>query len=62
VGDSLKPKEDATISMDVPEEVRVIHIFLREATYTKYYQTPDFERFKYLAKNIYHYLGLDRTI
>jgi hypothetical protein len=62
VGDELKQKEDATLSMDVPEEVRVIHIFLREATCTKYYQMPDYKRFKYLAKNIYHYVGLDRTI
>jgi hypothetical protein len=48
--------------MDIPEEMRVIYIFCREATLTKYFHTPKYNRFKYLASNIYHFVGLDRTL
>jgi hypothetical protein len=48
--------------MDVPEEMRMIYIFIREATLTKYYHTPNYDRFKYLVNNIYHFVGLERTL
>ena len=41
--------------MHVPPELRVVHVFLREATLTKYYHKPDYTRFKHLAYHLNHF-------
>jgi hypothetical protein len=48
--------------MNIFEELRMIYIFCKEAALTKYYQTPNYDRFKFLAHNIYHFVGLARMI
>ena len=53
---------DYSYSKDVPEELRMIHMFLRESNQLKYKFTPNYARFKWMARNIFHYVGLDRTI
>jgi hypothetical protein len=40
----------------------MIHMFIREATSTKFSHIPNYERFKYLVENLYHYVGLEKTI
>ena len=40
----------------------MIHMFIREATSTKFFHIPNYERFKYLVENLYHYVGLEKTI
>jgi hypothetical protein len=42
--------------MHIPPELRVVHIFLREATLTKYYHKPDYERFKHLAYHLKYFV------
>ena len=49
-------------SNDVPEELRMIHRFLRESNQLKFKFIPDYARFKWMAKNIFLYVGLDRTL
>ena len=49
-------------SMKESEELRVVHMFLREATLTPFKQTPNYHRFKQLCMNIFHYVGLERNI
>jgi hypothetical protein len=48
--------------MKLSEELRVVHMFLREATLTPFKQTPNYHRFKQLCMNIFHYVGLERNI
>ena len=48
--------------MKVSEEVRVVHMFLREATLTPFKQTPNYSRFMELSMNIFHYVGLARAL
>ena len=43
---------------EIPHELRVIYKFLREATFTKYSHTPNYERFKFLARNLDHFVKL----
>ena len=40
----------------------MIHRFLRESNQLKFKFTPNYARFKWMARNIFHYVGLDRTI
>jgi hypothetical protein len=44
------------------EELRVVHMFLREATLTPFKHTPDYPRFKELIMNIFHFVGLGRAV
>ena len=53
---------DYSYSKDVSEELRMIHRFLRESNQLKFKFTPNYARFKWMARNIFHYVGLDRTI
>ena len=53
---------DCSYSMDVPEELRIIHRFLRESNQLKFKFTPNYARFKWMARNIFRYVGLERTI
>ena len=53
---------DYRYSKDVPEELRMIHMFLRESNQLKYKFTPNYARFKWMARNIFHYVGLERTM
>ena len=55
-------RADVKESMDVTSSLRMIHIFLREAALTKYSQTPNYDRLKYLVTNLDHFVGLDRII
>ena len=48
--------------MDIPEEMRMMFIFCREAALTKYYHTPNYARFKHLVQNVYHFVGLDKVM
>jgi hypothetical protein len=38
----------------------MIHIFLRESNQLKYKFTPNYARFKWMARNIFHYVGDER--
>ena len=49
-------------SKHVPEELRMIHRFLRESNQLKYKFTPNYARFKWMARNIFRYVGLERTM
>jgi hypothetical protein len=44
------------------EELRVVHMFLREATMTPFKQTPNYPRFMELCMNTFHYVGLARAV
>ena len=46
-------------SMNECEELRVVHMFLREATLTPFKHTPNYPLFKELCMNIFHFVGLD---
>ena len=48
--------------MKLCEELRVVHMFLREATLTPFKQTPNYRRFKELSMNIFHFVGLGRAV
>ena len=50
------------LSKDLPEELRMIHRFLRESNHLKFKFTPNYARFKWMAKNIFLYVGLERTL
>ena len=52
--DYAKPEEleDISQSQDIPIQFRMIHMFLREATLTKYYHIPNYDRFKKLVENV----------
>jgi hypothetical protein len=52
---------DESYSQDVPEELRMIHIFLRESNQLNYKFTPNYARFKWMARNIFHYVGDERA-
>jgi hypothetical protein len=39
----------------------MIHIFLREATQIKYKFTPDYDRYKWMAQNIFLFVGQKRA-
>jgi hypothetical protein len=39
----------------------MIQIFLREATQIKYKFTPDYDRFKWMAQNIFLFVGQKRA-
>jgi hypothetical protein len=49
-------------SMKECEELRIVHMFLREATLTPFKQTPNYPRFMELCMNIFHYVGLARAL
>jgi hypothetical protein len=53
---------DYSYSKDVSEELRMIHRFLRESNQLKFKFTPNYARFKWMGKNIFRYVGLDRII
>jgi hypothetical protein len=53
---------DYSYSKDISEELRMIHRFLRESNQLKFKFTPNYARFKWMARNIFRYVGLDRTI
>jgi hypothetical protein len=53
---------DYSYSKDVPEELRMIHRFLRESNQLKFKFTPDYARFKWMVRNIFLYVGLERTL
>jgi hypothetical protein len=42
--------------MHIPKELRVVHIFLREATLAKYYHKPKYDRFKHLAYHLNYFV------
>jgi hypothetical protein len=44
--------------MGEPEELRIVHMFLREATLTHFKHTPDYPRFKEHCMNIFHFVDL----
>jgi hypothetical protein len=44
------------------EELRIVHMFLREATLTPFKQTPNYPRFKEFIMNIFHFVGLGRVV
>jgi hypothetical protein len=44
------------------EELRVVHMFLREATLTPFKQTPNYRRFMDLSMNVFHFVGLGRAV
>jgi hypothetical protein len=52
---------DESYSQNVPEELRMIHIFLRESNQLNYKFTPNYARFKWMARNIFHYVGDERA-
>jgi hypothetical protein len=41
------------LSKDLPEELRMIHIFLREVNQVKFKFTPDYNRYKQMALDIF---------
>jgi hypothetical protein len=49
-------------SMKECEELRVVHMFLREATLTPFKQTPNYPRFMELCMNIFRFVGLARAL
>ena len=49
-------------SIKESEELRVVHMFLREATLTPFKHTPNYLRFMELSMNIFHYVGLGRAL
>jgi hypothetical protein len=49
-------------SMKESEELRVVHMFLREATLTPFKHAPNYPRFMDLSMNIFHYVGLERAL
>jgi hypothetical protein len=53
---------DYNYSKDVPEELRMIHRFLRESNQLKFKSTPNYARFKWMARNIFLYVGLERSL
>jgi hypothetical protein len=53
---------DYSYSKDVPEELRMIHRFLRESNQLKFKSTPNYARFKWMARNIFLYVGLERSL
>jgi hypothetical protein len=53
---------DYSYSKDVPEELRMIHMFLRESNQLKYKFTPNYARFKWMARNIFRYVGEERSM
>jgi hypothetical protein len=40
----------------------MIHRFLRESNQLKFKSTPNYARFKWMAMNIFLYVGLDRAM
>jgi hypothetical protein len=48
--------------MKKPEELRIVHMFLRDATLTYFKHTPDYPRFKEHCINIFHFVGLNRAL
>jgi hypothetical protein len=44
------------------EELRVVHMFLREATLTPFMQIPNYSRFMELSMNIFYFVGLGRAV
>jgi hypothetical protein len=48
--------------MKESEELRIVHMFLREATLTPFKQAPNYTRFMELSMNIFHYVGLGRAL
>jgi hypothetical protein len=55
-------ESDNEYSKDVPEELRMIHRFLRESNQLKYNTKPNYLRLKWMAKNIFLFVGLERTL
>jgi hypothetical protein len=49
-------------SMKLCEELRVVHMFLREATLTPFKQPPNYRRFKEHCMNIFHFVGFGRAL
>ena len=49
-------------SSDLPEELRMVHRFLREANLIKLKHKPNYERFKKMARAIFKYVGLQRML
>ena len=47
----------ANKSMRQPEELIIVHIFLREATLTPFKHTPNYPRFKEHCINIFKFVG-----
>ena len=41
------------LSEDLPEELRMIHFFLREVNQVKFKFTPDYNRYKQMALDIF---------
>jgi hypothetical protein len=41
------------LTNDLPEELRMIHIFLREVNQIKFKFTPDYNRYKQMALNFF---------
>ena len=40
----------------------MIHRFLRESNQLNYNLSPNYARLKWMARNIFHYVGLERTM
>jgi hypothetical protein len=40
----------------------MIHRFLRESNQLTFEMTPNYPRFKWMAKNIFLYVGLERSL
>jgi hypothetical protein len=52
---------DYTYSQDVPEELRMVHRFLRESYQLDLNVAPNYTRLKWMASNIFRYVGLERA-
>jgi hypothetical protein len=48
--------------MKVCEELRIVHMFLREAALTPFKQKPNYSRFNELCMNVFHYVGVERAL
>lgn len=59
--ESEQKLNDKSYSKDVPEELRIIHRLLRESKQMNLNLTPDYTKLKWMARNIFHFVGLDRT-
>ena len=53
---------DYSYSKHVPEELRMIHRFLRDSNQLNYKLSPNYARLKWMAKNIFRYVGLERSM
>jgi hypothetical protein len=59
---SEQEMSDYSYSQDVPEELRMIHRFLRESYQLDLNVTLNYTGLKWMARHIFHYVGLERAM